>query len=111
MTTPFPGESPEYRAARDELLRQEVELRPWDQRSGEVEAIEVHDLVPRSHEVTHELLLRVVACVDLRDGSELGVRTEDEVDGGGGPLGLARREIATLVQVLRRRGCLPLRAH
>ena len=26
-------------------------------RSGEVEAIEAHDLVPRHHEVTHELLL------------------------------------------------------
>jgi hypothetical protein len=33
--------------------------------SGEVEPIEVHDLVPRGHEVTHELLLRVVARVDL----------------------------------------------
>ena len=29
--------------------------------SGEVEAVEVHDLVPRGHEVAHELLLRVVA--------------------------------------------------
>jgi hypothetical protein len=48
--------------------------RPWDTltgvvwvagESGEVEPIEVHDLVPRGHEVTHELLLRVVARVDL----------------------------------------------
>jgi hypothetical protein len=31
-----------------------------DANSGEVDAIEVHDLVPRSHEVTHELVLRVV---------------------------------------------------
>src|SRR5829696_1554017 len=53
--------------------------------SVEVEAIEVHDLVPGGHEVPHELLLPVVRCVDLRDASELGVRTEDEVDGGGGP--------------------------
>src|SRR6266540_6662828 len=80
-------------------------------RSGEVEAIEVHDLVPRRHEVTHELLLRVVTCVDLRDASEWGVRTEDEIDGGACPLDLARRTIATLVHVLLRRGCLPLRAH
>ena len=80
-------------------------------KSTEVEAIEVHDLVPRRHEVTHELLLRVVTCVDLRDGSELGVRTEDEVDGGGGPLDLARGAIATLEHVLSRDGCLPLRAH
>src|SRR4051812_11965985 len=28
-------------------------------RSGEVEAIEVHHLVPRGHKVLHELLLRV----------------------------------------------------
>ena len=47
----------------------------------QVEAIKVHDLVPRSHEVTYECLLRVVTRVDFRDGSELGVRTEDEVNG------------------------------
>src|SRR6266702_1952677 len=91
-------------------------LRPgplWSpgRRSAEIEAIEVHDLVPRRHEVTHELLLRVVSCVDLRDGTELRVRTEDEVDGGAGPLDLARHAIATLEHVLGRDGCLPLRAH
>src|SRR3954447_3796223 len=32
----------------------------------EVEAVEVHDLVPRGHEVAHELRLRVVGRVDLR---------------------------------------------
>src|SRR5205823_10340774 len=42
-------------------------------RSGKVEAIVVHDLVPRSHEITHELLLRVLLCIKLGDGSELGV--------------------------------------
>src|SRR5436190_5786527 len=67
-------------------------FRPWSgssvasviqcRRSGDVEAVQVHDLVPRSHEVTHELLLRVVARVDLGDGPELGVRAEDQVDGG-----------------------------
>jgi hypothetical protein len=65
--------------------------------SLKVEAIEIHHLVSRSHKVTHELLLRVVACVDLREGSKLGVRTEDEVDGGGSPLEFARGAIATLV--------------
>jgi len=34
-------------------------------RSGKVEAIKIHHLVPGSHEVTHELLLRVVSSVDL----------------------------------------------
>ncbi len=32
----------------------------------QIVAIEVHDLVPGRHEITHELLLRVVARVDLR---------------------------------------------
>ncbi len=37
--------------------------------SDKVEPVETHHLVPGSHEVTHELLLRVVLCVDLREGS------------------------------------------
>src|SRR5690242_21242189 len=65
-----------------------------DEGSGEVEAIEVHDLVPRGNEVVHELVLRVVTCVDLGDGSELRVRTEDEVDCCGGPVELSRHAIA-----------------
>src|SRR3712207_8696228 len=79
--------------------------------SGEVEPVEVHDLVPRGHEVAYEPLLRVVARVDLRDGPELGVRTEDEVDGGGGPPDLAGGAIPALVHVLGRGGRRPLRAH
>ena len=47
--------------------------------------------------------LRVVAGVDLRDGSELGVRPEDEVDSGAGPLDLAGRAVAALVDVLASR--------
>src|SRR5437867_6553394 len=93
------------------LVAGRVRERPHAQAlSDKVEAIKIHHLVPRNHKVTHELLLRVVTCVDLRDGSELGVRTEDEVAGGGGPLELARGAIATLVHVLSRGGCLPLRA-
>jgi hypothetical protein len=48
-------------------------IRPKDQAqgSGNVEAIEVHDLGPRRHEVTYELLLGVVAGVDLGEGAEL----------------------------------------
>src|SRR5690242_21937540 len=82
-----------------------------DEGSGEVEAIEVHDLVPRGNEVVHELVLRVVTCVDLGDGSELRVRTEDEVDCCGGPVELSRHAIAILVLVLGFDGDLPLRAH
>src|ERR1700746_2421126 len=66
---------------------------------NEIEAIEIHHLVPRSDEVTYELLLGVVACVDLREGSELGVRAEDEVDGRRRALERARGAIATLVYV------------
>ena len=55
-------------------------------RSGEVEAVKVHYLVPRRYEVVHELLLGVLASVDFRQGPELGVRTENEVDTGAGPI-------------------------
>jgi hypothetical protein len=45
---------------------------------GKVKTIEVHHLAPRRHELRHEFRLRVVTCVDLREGPELGVRTEDK---------------------------------
>src|SRR3954451_21443213 len=70
--------------------------------SREVEPIEVHDLVPRGHEVTHELLLPVVGGVDLGAHPQLRVRAEDEVGGGGGPPDLARGAIPALVHVLGR---------
>ena len=54
--------------------------------------------------------LRVVAGVDLGDGSELGVRPEDEVDSGAGPSELAGGAVAALVDVLGERGT-PLGAH
>src|SRR4051812_3227274 len=79
--------------------------------SGEVEAVEVHDLVPRGDEVTDELLLRVIRRVDLRQGAQLRVRTEDEVDRGGRPPDVARGAVAPFVLVLRRHGRGPLRAH
>src|SRR5215813_3312819 len=79
--------------------------------SHEIKAVEVHHLRPRSYEVTHELLLRVLLCVNLGEGSELGVRAEDQVDGGAGPLRRAGGAIAPLVHVLTRVGSLPLCAH
>src|SRR5688500_18132804 len=99
------------RSGRPRMPRSAAERPTGTPVSGEVEPVEVHDLVPRGHEVTHELLLRVVARVDLRKRSQLGVRTEDEVDSGGGPLDIARGAVPTLVHVLRRLGWLPLRAH
>src|SRR5438445_13850977 len=65
-------------------------------RSNKVETIVVHDLVPRSHEITHELLVRVLLCIKLNNGTELGVRTEDDVDSGPAPLDLAMLTITTL---------------
>ena len=41
--------------------------------SGKVEAIEIHHLVPRRHNVTHERLLRVVTSIDFGNSSKLGV--------------------------------------
>src|ERR1035441_10130519 len=63
-------------------------------RSGEVETVEVHDFFPRGYEVVQELLLGVRTSIDFRQGPELGVRAEDEVHTGGGPLGVARFTIA-----------------
>src|SRR4051794_33389212 len=39
----------------------------------QVEPVEVHDLVPRGDEVARELLLRVLAAVELRERPQLGV--------------------------------------
>src|SRR5208337_1046287 len=58
--------------------------------SGKVVAIKVHHFVPRSHEVLHKRLLRVLTCVDFRDCPELRVRTEHKVDTRAGPLDFAR---------------------
>src|SRR5713226_4631219 len=79
--------------------------------SGKVVAIKVHHLVPRSHEVLHKRLLRVVTCVNFRNCSELGVRTEDKVGTGAGPLGFARRAIAPVKHAFGRGGGFPLRTH
>src|SRR5262245_56915941 len=80
-------------------------------RSRQVEAIEVHHLGPRRDEVLDELRLRIRASVDLREGPELGIRTEDEIDARAGPLERARSAVAPLERVLGVRCRLPLRAH
>src|SRR5687767_12926412 len=76
-----------------------------------VEAVETHHLVPRSHEVTHELLVRVVRCVDLCDSSQLGVVAEDQIDSGAGPSDSSGDAIATFVEIFCGGRCPPLRAH
>src|SRR5207237_4753133 len=79
--------------------------------SGKVVAIKIHHLGPRGHKVFHKRLLRVGTCIDFREGSELGVRTEDEVDTSAGPLQLSPRAIASFEHVLGFRDSLPNRAH
>src|ERR1700704_4045268 len=78
--------------------------------SGEVEAVGVHHLGPRRHEVFHKLLLRVRARIDFREGAQLRVRTEDQVDTRAGPLDRIRLPVAPLVHAIGASG-LPLRAH
>ena len=63
-----------------------LDPRTFRRRSGDVEAIGVHHLGPRRHEVLDELLLRVRARIDLRERAQLRVRAEDQVDPGAGPL-------------------------
>src|SRR5580700_3574286 len=78
--------------------------------AGQVEPVEVHDLVPGRDEVSDELLLGVIAGVDLGDGPQLGIRAEDQVGTGTGPPDPAGRVPALeRARVLRRR--LPRRAH
>ena len=65
-----------------------------------VEAVEHHDLVPGGDKVAHELLLCVVGGIDLGDGTELGVRAEEEVDTARRPAGLSRRAVAAFEGLL-----------
>ena len=58
----------------------------------------------------HELLLEVL-LPRLRQCPELGVRTEDEVDTGAGPLEFVRYAIPALEHVFVFGGRLPRRAH
>ena len=80
-------------------------------RSGEVESVKVHHLIPDCYKVMDKLHLCVRTCVDFRQSPELGVRTEDEVDTGAGPLEFARCAITTLEHVFVFRGCIPGRSH
>ncbi|MGB7568434.1 MAG: hypothetical protein WBM07_11270 [Chitinivibrionales bacterium] len=41
--------------------------------SRKVKAVRVHHLVPGRYEIPHELLLRVVTCIDFRERTELGI--------------------------------------
>ncbi|CAG9990607.1 unnamed protein product [Clonostachys byssicola] len=78
---------------------------------GEVEPVEVHDLGPGGDKVVDELLLAAGAGVHLGQGAELGLRAEDEVEAGGGPLLGARLAVGALEDVLGVVDGLPLGGH
>src|SRR5579871_6156144 len=88
-----------------------VKRPPGRERSGQVEPVEVHDLVPYGNEVADELLPRVIARVDLCDRPQLGVGPEDQIETAPGPLQLARLPVPALERVLGLGGRLPHRAH
>jgi hypothetical protein len=48
----------------------------------DIKPVQVHYFAPGGYEVMHEGLLRVAGGVDFREGAELGVGTEDQVDDG-----------------------------
>src|SRR5262249_15564264 len=82
---------------------------PAPRGSREIEAVGVHDLGPRRNEVLCELLLRIRTRIDFREGTKLGVRTEDQIDAGAGPLGRLCLAVVALIKVVA--GWLPLRPH
>ena len=94
---PDPGPPPTSRRLHCDLPTSSGPQRPrksagksqksgWERASAvQVEPVELHHLDPGGDEVAHELLLRVVAGVDLRQGPQLRVRAEDQVDGRGRP--------------------------
>src|SRR6476660_6330487 len=86
-----------------------IDDRPrWDQTPSKT--IEVHHLGPRRRKIPGELFLRVRAAVDFREGAELRVRTEDQIDAGAGPLDRIGLAVAALIRAVGAGG-LPLRAH
>jgi hypothetical protein len=96
------GESPKY--CRDHRANSSGRLRgdPLSSAAGlrqEVVPVQVHDLVPGRHEITHELVLRVVAGIDLGQRPKLRVRAKNEVGGRGGPPDLPGGAVASFVDV------------
>src|SRR4051812_40091968 len=78
---------------------------------GDVVAIQVHDLVPCGDKVFYEPLLRSRAGIDFREGTQLRVRTEDQVDACSGPLERVRLAVTAFVLTFLTGGRLPLCAH
>src|SRR5271157_1843666 len=92
-------------------LRSKEHSEPFSSSSREVEAIQIHHLVPGRYKVAHELLLSVAARIDFREGAELRVRTEDQINYSARPLELAGGPIAPFQYARGCCGLLPLRLH
>ena len=77
----------------------------------EIEAVKVHDLVPSSYEIVHELCLRVGCPVDLGESTKLRIGPEDEIDTGAVPFEIAGFSVATLEDFSVFCDGFPFRAH
>ena len=78
------------------------------QASREVEAIQIHDLIPRRDEIVDEFLSGVGAAVHLGQSAQLGMGAEDQIDSRGGPLDGASGAVAAFEEVGVAGGRLPL---
>lgn len=76
-----------------------------------VEAVGVHHLVPGGDEVADELLLAVLAGIDLSIRTKLRVRAEDQINTRAGELRLAGLTIDAIKYLAVAVGRFPLRAH
>src|SRR5579863_5060048 len=72
-------------------------LRRWSR----LKPICVHYLAPRCHKVFHELLLGVGTAIDFCKCAQLGMRAEDQINAGSGPLGLVCLAVTSLVDISR----------
>ena len=63
----------------------------------QIEAVQGHHLGPCLDEVMHEIFLRVLSCIEVRNRAQLRVGTKDQVDRSRRPLELLGGTITTFV--------------
>ena len=80
-------------------------------RTLHIEPIEVHNLVPGSHKVLLELVLRIALPIHLSNCPQLGLRAKDEVVAGSMPLLLAALAVDAVEELAVVARGLPLGAH
>src|SRR5579871_224838 len=78
---------------------------------GHIESVQVHHLVPCSHEVVLELFGSIRASIHFGNGTQLRVRAEDKVVASRVPPLLASHAVNTHKVLAVGAGCLPSRAH